>query len=62
MTVDETIKELQDISNKGYGDSIVRHYTSLGTALYRPITLEFHKAEDNNLRYDESFKDWIEVV
>ena len=61
MTVSELIKELMEIEQMGYGNSLVRAYSEAGGETYRPIELTVHPKEENKGWYDESYGDWVEV-
>ena len=62
VTVNEAIKELQVLSNQGYGQSTVRSYMPVIPEQYSNIGFVLHRAKDNIKKHYEAFRDWIEVI
>lgn len=61
MTVIEMIAALQEIERRGFGNSTVRSYTSLGEDTYKPVEIEVHPSAENEDNYPLDYGDWVEV-
>ena len=62
MTVNDAIRELQALSDAGYGNAILRNYSELSDETYPPAKFVLRKSSDNANYYDESYGDWVEVA
>ena len=61
-TVDEAIKELQEISKQGYGHCTLRSLTLTNPEPYIQVQFKIHLEENNRLEYYNSYRDWVEVL
>jgi len=59
-TLNETIKELQEIADQGYGEATIRKYTGQSPEPYEEMQFEIHKVEDNILNYYNMYGNWVE--
>jgi hypothetical protein len=62
VTIDEAVKQLQQLQAEGHGSSDLRCYSELHAETYPQARFVLHKAEDNKDHYDESYGTWVEVA